>query len=67
MKKSYFVMKKFAQSDSMTLPSHENTNFFRMIFMENSFIMSLTKKGISHVNNGKVVTSNTEFNSEVIT
>ena len=67
MKESYFIMKNFTQSDRMTLPSHEKANFFRMLFMENSFTMSLTKKGISHVNNGKVVTSNTEFNSEVIT
>ena len=67
MKESYFIKKNFAQPDRMTLPSHDKANFFRMIFMENSFTMSLTKKGISHVSKWKVFTSNTEFNSEVIT
>jgi hypothetical protein len=67
MKKSQFIMKNVAERDKMNLSSNENAKIFRLKFLVTSFIMSLTKKEISHINIGKVVTSNTEFNSEVIT
>ena len=67
MKKSQFIMKNVAERDKMTLSSNENANIFRLIFLVTSFIMSLTKKEVSHVYIGKVVMSNTEFKSEVVT
>jgi len=56
-------VKNVAQSDSIT----GNANFFRLILLVTSFIIPLTKKGISHVNIRKVVTSNKVFISAVTT
>ena len=55
MKNSQFMMKNAAQRDHMTLLSNENANDFRFILLVTSFIMSLTKKGIPHVNIVKVL------------